>query len=69
MLALLSVCTVLCSGLCVDRNLWLRSLVSNAVLSYTLGLRHAFDADHISVRELDTDGESNDANIYNRPLI
>lgn len=27
-----------------------RSLVSNAVLSYTLGLRHAFDADHISVR-------------------
>lgn len=26
-----------------------RSLVSNAVLSYTLGLRHAFDADHISV--------------------
>ncbi|KAK9652734.1 hypothetical protein HCH54_002682 [Aspergillus fumigatus] len=26
------------------------SLVSNAVLAYTLGLRHAFDADHISVR-------------------
>ena len=53
----------------MDRNLWLRSLVSNAVLSYTLGLRHAFDADHISVRELDTNSESNDANIYNRPLI
>jgi len=26
-----------------------RSLVSTAVLAYTLGLRHAFDADHISV--------------------
>lgn len=26
-----------------------RSLVSTAVLSYTLGLRHALDADHISV--------------------
>lgn len=27
----------------------LRSLVSTAVLAYTLGLRHALDADHISV--------------------
>jgi high-affinity nickel permease len=25
-------------------------LVSTAALAYTLGLRHAFDADHISVR-------------------
>ncbi|KAL4749237.1 hypothetical protein BDW72DRAFT_214201 [Aspergillus terricola var. indicus] len=32
----------------------LRSLVSNAVLSYTLGLRHAFDADHISAIDLMT---------------
>ncbi|THC97657.1 hypothetical protein EYZ11_002883 [Aspergillus tanneri] len=31
-----------------------RSLVSNAVLSYTLGLRHAFDADHISAIDLMT---------------
>ncbi|RAL15226.1 HoxN/HupN/NixA family nickel/cobalt transporter [Aspergillus homomorphus CBS 101889] len=30
------------------------SLVSNAVLSYTLGLRHAFDADHISAIDLMT---------------
>ncbi|ODM20634.1 hypothetical protein SI65_03687 [Aspergillus cristatus] len=29
-------------------------LVSNAVLSYTLGLRHAFDADHISAIDLMT---------------
>lgn len=27
-----------------------RSLISTAVLAYTLGLRHALDADHISVR-------------------
>ena len=27
-----------------------RALISTAVLSYTLGLRHALDADHISVR-------------------
>ena len=26
-----------------------RALISTAVLSYTLGLRHALDADHISV--------------------
>jgi high-affinity nickel permease len=26
-----------------------RALVSTAVLAYTLGLRHALDADHISV--------------------
>ncbi|KAH6843455.1 high-affinity nickel transport protein [Chaetomium sp. MPI-CAGE-AT-0009] len=30
------------------------SLTSNAVLSYTLGLRHAFDADHISAIDLMT---------------
>ncbi|PYH43108.1 NicO-domain-containing protein [Aspergillus saccharolyticus JOP 1030-1] len=30
------------------------SLVSNAVLSYTLGMRHAFDADHISAIDLMT---------------
>ncbi|KAF4218001.1 hypothetical protein CNMCM8980_005385 [Aspergillus fumigatiaffinis] len=30
------------------------SLVSNAVLAYTLGLRHAFDADHISAIDLMT---------------
>ncbi|OOF92463.1 hypothetical protein ASPCADRAFT_517854 [Aspergillus carbonarius ITEM 5010] len=30
------------------------ALVSNAVLSYTLGLRHAFDADHISAIDLMT---------------
>ncbi|RJE25072.1 nickel transport protein [Aspergillus sclerotialis] len=30
------------------------SLVSNAVLSYTFGLRHAFDADHISAIDLMT---------------
>ncbi|KAL4971752.1 high-affinity nickel-transport protein-domain-containing protein [Aspergillus desertorum] len=35
-------------------NKGLRSLVSNAVLSYTLGLRHAFDADHISAIDLMT---------------
>ncbi|KAE8329283.1 high-affinity nickel-transport protein-domain-containing protein [Aspergillus sergii] len=34
---------------------WLSmSLVSNAVLAYTLGLRHAFDADHISAIDLMT---------------
>lgn len=27
------------------------ALVSTAVLAYTLGLRHALDADHISVSE------------------
>jgi len=53
----------------IGRSLWLRSLVSNAVLSYTLGLRHAFDADHISVREFDIDSERIDANVYNRLLI
>lgn len=29
--------------------LWRRTLVSTALLAYTLGLRHALDADHISV--------------------
>ena len=28
------------------------ALVSTAVLAYTLGLRHALDADHISVNSL-----------------
>ena len=32
-----------------ESNLLYRALVSTAVLSYTLGLRHALDADHISV--------------------
>ncbi|KAJ5247865.1 hypothetical protein N7468_002848 [Penicillium chermesinum] len=38
----------------VDTDTAIRSLVSTAALAYSLGLRHAFDADHISAIDLMT---------------
>lgn len=44
-----------------------RALASTAVLAYVLGLRHALDADHISVRSSNVQHTRSDAIIGYRP--